>query len=257
MIKAVFFDVDGTLVSHKTKQVPESTRKCLKQLKEKGIKLYLSTGRHILELGKLPVKDIEFDGYITLNGQLCLDSEKQPLLRVPFGDEAAQSMIALFQSKKIPLLLVEEKSIYINFVNDSVRRAQSEVSTGVPRVADYDYQPIYQAITFCSRGEEQLLKGLFPDSCKIVRWSDYGVDIISAQSGKAAGIRHILKELNIMPEEAAAFGDAENDIEMLKFAGLGIAMGNAREEVKAAADYVTADVDDDGVEAALIHFHIL
>ncbi len=73
MVKTIFFDVDGTLVSHKTDSVPESTRKALKLLHENGYKLVLATGRDMSQLKKLPVKDLKFDGYLTMNGQLCLD----------------------------------------------------------------------------------------------------------------------------------------------------------------------------------------
>ena len=61
----------------------------------------------------------------------------------------------------------------------------------------------------------------------------------------------------IKAEETIAFGDAENDLEMLKFAGIGVAMGNGEEQVKAQADYVTADVDDDGIAKALRHFGLI
>ena len=77
MIKAVFFDVDGTLVSHKSKSVPESTRRAIEQLKEKGIKVCMATGRHLLEIEELPAKDIEFDGYVMQNGQLCYNEKKE------------------------------------------------------------------------------------------------------------------------------------------------------------------------------------
>ena len=74
MIKIVFFDVDGTLLSHKSKSVPNSCRKSLELLKKAKIDRVIATGRHKLELNDLPVADIEFDAYITLNGQLCLDA---------------------------------------------------------------------------------------------------------------------------------------------------------------------------------------
>ena len=99
MIKAVFFDVDGTLLSHTSKQVPASARLSLDKLREKGIKRYLSTGRHFNELCQLPVKDIPFDGYITLNGQLCLDSVQKILFAMPFDETITKSLVSLFNEK--------------------------------------------------------------------------------------------------------------------------------------------------------------
>ena len=72
-----------------------------------------------------------------------------------------------------------------------------------------------------------------------------------------AGIKRYLELTGIKREEIIAFGDAENDLDMLRFAGIGVAMGNGAEEVKAAADYVTADIDDDGIEKALKHFQLI
>ena len=72
-----------------------------------------------------------------------------------------------------------------------------------------------------------------------------------------AGIKRYLEMTGIKREEIIAFGDAENDLEMIRFAGIGVAMGNAEEEVKKAADFVTADIDDDGIEKALKHFNLI
>ena len=72
-----------------------------------------------------------------------------------------------------------------------------------------------------------------------------------------AGIQRYLDVLGIQPEEIIAFGDAENDLEMIRFAGIGVAMGNAEESVKAIADFVTADIDDDGIEKALKHYNLI
>ena len=70
MIKVCFFDIDGTLLSHKTGQVPASTTRALRQLREKGIKTVISTGRSLEEMVKLPILEVPFDAYLTLNGKI-------------------------------------------------------------------------------------------------------------------------------------------------------------------------------------------
>ena len=77
MIKVVFFDVDGTLLSHSQNVVPESTRRALDKLRKAGVKVVAATGRFMKELEKLPVHELEFDGYLTLNGVQCLDEKKE------------------------------------------------------------------------------------------------------------------------------------------------------------------------------------
>lgn len=71
------------------------------------------------------------------------------------------------------------------------------------------------------------------------------------------GILTYLEKTGIEKDEIMAFGDAENDIDMLEYAGIGIAMGNGGEDVKAAADFVTRDIDDDGIAYALQHFGLI
>ena len=257
MIKAAFFDLDGTLLSHTAHFVPQSARDSLDRLKSKAIKTYLCTGRHAVELDLLPVGDISFDGYITLNGHLCLDQNKQKMFGIPFPEETTRALIDIFKERKLPLVLVGESGLKINIVNDAVIRAQKAISTPIPDVAPYNGEEIYQATTFAAREDEDLLRAVIPSNCHTARWNDWGVDLVLDGGGKAAGIRMVLEREGILPEECAAFGDAENDIEMLKYCGTGIAMGNAPDKVKEIADYVTSDVDHDGVENALSFFGVI
>ena len=256
MIKVVFFDVDGTLVSHTKGEVPVSTRKAVSRLKEKGIRCVIATGRYMGELEKLPVRDIAFDAYITLNGQLCLDQDQSVLSGAALTGADKEQIIRLFERKEIPVLLVEKERMYINFVNKKVEKAQREISSNIPDTGEYGGGEIYQAIAYVEKEKEGELKSILPD-CRITRWNDRAVDIISRGGGKVVGIKQYLEENDILPQETMAFGDGENDIEMLEAAGIGIAMGNADDIVKKSADYVTDSVDNDGIGKALRYFQII
>lgn len=255
-IKAAFFDVDGTLFSHTLKKVPESTRISLKQLSEKGIQCVLATGRHMLELPLLPVDGIKFDAYITLNGQLCLNAQGNVIFGNPITGESKQSIIRLFREKAIPIMIVEKESMYLNFVDQFVIDAQESISTPVPKVGTYTGNEIYQAIAYLRKGCEEAIAGQLP-GCEITRWNDYGVDIIAASGGKRTGIEEYLRRSHIRREETMAFGDGENDLEMLKYVQVGVAMGNADDCVKEIADYVTSSVDDNGIREALTALEII
>lgn len=89
------------------------------------------------------------------------------------------------------------------------------------------------------------------------RWYQWAVDIYPAEGGKDAGIEAFLCSNDLTVADAFAFGDAENDIEMLQFVGTGVAMGNAMDDVKAVADYVTTNDCDDGIVNALKHFGLI
>lgn len=256
MIKAVFFDVDGTLVSHAKNEVSASTRSAVCRLRENDIKCVVATGRHLMELSELPVKDMDFDGYITLNGQLCLDDKKTVFHSVPIPGTEKQCILSLFEQNRIPVMLVEKDAMYINFINERVQQAQQAISTALPDVGSYTGAEIYQAIAFIDKSEEDQLKESLP-GCKITRWNDYAVDIISSHGGKMEGIKQYLELNHISEHETMSFGDGENDIEMLRFTEIGVAMGNAETDVKACAGHITSDVDKDGIENALKHYGIL
>lgn len=104
-------------------RISPHTRACIRALRAGGTLVFLSTGRHILELRSLPVGEMAFDGYITLNGQLCLDSSQQQLSSTPLPPQAVQALADLFCADGPPLALVEEERIYINRVTDAVRQA--------------------------------------------------------------------------------------------------------------------------------------
>ena len=256
MVKAIFFDVDGTLLSHTKNEVAISTRASLDQLREKNIKCVVATGRHMVELAALPVKDITFDGYITLNGQLCLDNSRTIIYGNPITGMEKDCILRLFHEKKIPIMLAESNKIYLNFVNQYVETAQKAISSEIPDLGKYTGNEIYLAVAYVEREQEDVLVEQLPN-CKITRWNDYAVDIISCYDGKTTGINQYLSENKINKHETMAFGDGENDMEMLEFVEIGVAMGNSRDHIKAIADYVTASVDDDGIEKALKHYGIL
>lgn len=256
MIKAAFFDMDGTIYSHESKCVPDSTIKAFEELKNRGIKTFLATGRHFTEIDEFPIGKLSFDGYVMLNGQICTDADRTLILGNPIEAKDAEYLLSAFVSKEMPVMLLEEKRLYINMINEIVINGQAAISSELPEVQEYTGAPLYQIICYCGKEQEKELALKLPN-CKITRWSPYGVDIISKSGGKVAGIIEMLKYHGWKSEDIIAFGDWENDMEMLQFAGTGVAMGNAMEEVKMIADYVTTDIDEDGIWNACKHFGLI
>lgn len=256
MIKAIFFDVDGTLLSHNTKQVPETTKEALKKLKEKNIKTFMATGRHNLELDDLPLDDLAFDGYVLLNGQINTDHEGNLISQQTISERDTQTLIQRFKEKKTAILFIENDRFYINTINERVKAAQAAISSPYPDVGEYSGNPICQCCLYATTDEAKEFIKELPD-CKISQWNPYAYDILSKEGGKTAGIESVLRHYGIKKEEIMAFGDGENDIEMLQYAKIGVAMGNADDDVKKAADYVTDHIDEDGIYKALQYYNIL
>ena len=256
MIKAAFFDIDGTLLSHKTKQIPPSVRDALQALKQEGIRCVVATGRMLREMDRLPMGDVTFDAYITMNGQRTLDANRQHLDSMPLEGAAKENALELFRKQEIPVILVEEDRLYLNFANQRVTDVQTSISSKVPPVCTYEGAELYQACVYITPEEASVLDP-FRDICEITRWHPGAVDLIAKGGGKRTAILRLLNKMGISPEEIIAYGDGENDMGMLQLAGIGVAMGNAEEKVKEIADYVTADIDEDGVAKALKHFHLI
>ena len=256
-IKAVFFDVDGTLLSHTTGKVPESTKRALAEVRSKGIRTIIATGRDIKELAKLPILDeITFDGFLTLNGNIILDENRKMYAGNEIDPGEVEILVNIFKAGRIPFVLIGEKERYINYVDDIVIKTQEATHGTIPDIGEYKGEKIYQCLAFVDDEMRRRLEDLL-DQCIITSWNDTGIDIIAKTGGKAAGIQKVLDLHGLKRSEVMAFGDGENDIPMIRFAGIGVAMGNGGPKVKAAADYVTASVDDDGIEKAFRHFGMI
>ena len=238
--KLVLFDVDGTLLPEGHERPLESTVAAISRLREQGTGVALSTGRHPAELVGLGITEIPFDGFVLLNGQLCLDREMRAFFTNPIEGQDKREILELFNSREVPVVLVEEKRMYFNFVNDHVRQVQADICTPVHPVAAYDGADILMASVYTD-GDVRF------SNLRTGRWHRWAIDVYPPTGGKANGIRELIRHFGVAREDTIVFGDAENDIDMLEFAGTGVAMGNAYPEVKAVADFVTTDADADGI----------
>ena len=126
----------------------------------------------------------------------------------------------------------------------------------MPPIRELSDNKVYQVTLFTSREDvNKIVSNLTYSKC--TGWNSFGSDVISNGGGKAKGIEEILHHYGIKKEETMAFGDGENDIDMLAYCQIGIAMGNAHEDLKKVADYITEDIDNNGVELALKHFGLI
>lgn len=258
-IKIVVTDIDGTLYSHHSNSVPLSAVKAVEELQAKGIKVFLCSGRNLYLIRRSGVLDfITPDGYITMNGANAIIDDKI-IYRYPIPSSEVDALIKFAKRLKFGLTLIEEDAGHINMVDERVISAHEKYNTRFPQprtFPDHYDRVVYQAIAFCDELDESLflphLKG-----CKTARWDEFAVDIMPKDGDKAKGILAMLEYYDLQPENVLALGDGLNDVEMLQFSGISIAMGNARPEVKAVADYVTDHIDDDGWANALKHYGII
>lgn len=262
MTKALFFDIDGTLVSFKTHRIPSSTVRAIEAAHAKGIKVFIATGRPdaiINNLSELQERNL-IDGYITMNGAYCFVGNKV-IYKSAIHREEVETMAKFCRQKEAPCIFVEEKDIFMYQPNESLRHIFQDLLhvKAMPTVASFEEvirKEIFQMTPLITEEEEKELLPYIPN-CEISRWYPAFADITAKGNTKQKGIDAIIGHFGLKLEETMAFGDGGNDISMLRHAAVGVAMGQARDEVKAAADYVTAPVDEDGISLALKHFGII
>ena len=251
MPKAVFLDIDGTLLSFSTRLVPTSAFNAMNKAKERGVKLFLATGRHKKELGiDSFFYGFPFDGYVTQNGAYCHTNEAI-VYTCPLQKRTVEAVVELISKDPFTCIFCEEDEMFLNYASDHIRSLLGKFKLPVPQVSDISralVSDIYQIVPIISKDAEHILYTL--PGAKVTKWHDGGFDIVNADVNKWIGIEKMIEYYGISPDETAAVGDAENDIEMLRGAGFSVAMGNANDEVKMAAQYVTTHVDDDGIANA-------
>lgn len=257
-IKAAFFDIDGTLLPFKAKALPASTVAALAALRENGVKTFIATGRPPVHFPHLHALDgIAFDGYVTMNGQYCYLANGELLYSQCIDRAALRMLLPYLEAERLSVGFVGRDFCLFNRINDLSRDFARELQQGEGNVAArIETDDIYQLSAFLPPENEAEFLRRCP-GCLAVRWSPDFCDILPAGGGKPNGLAHTLARLGLTREQCIAFGDGGNDVTMLAYAGIGVAMGNACDAAKAAADYVTEDINADGLAKALKHFGLV
>lgn len=254
MIKAIFFDIDGTLVSFQSHVVPERTKQALLKLKKKGILLFVATGR--AKDGLHVLNGISFDAYITLNGQFIYNNEKI-LYENTIPEKELEIIKEEVTKRHVPCGFEMKTGKIYNFRDERVDEIHAMTQNDNQPSGDItNVHDVYQAQVFVDEQKEtEFMKNL--PNCISSRWYPTFMDISPKGGTKKNGMDILAKHYGFTMKETMAFGDGGNDKEMIEHAGIGIAMGNAMEELKTIADYITEDVDHDGIGNALRKYQIL
>lgn len=254
-IKVAFFDVDGTIVDNHSKKnqksdielVPQSTIETLRLLKENGVIPFIATGRSPFMIESL-LEGLEIDSYICTNGQYAV-MHHQVIYEAPYEEELLDRIVEVDTQNKIPLLWMPKTQYILSgdhheFLIEALENMNLPkplVNLGMKKSKD----KIYQMVAGVTQENEHIFDSI--EEVRVVRWQPKGVDLLPRSGSKATAILAILEKMGLGPENAIAFGDGLNDIEMLQTVGCGVAMGNAHEELKKHADYVTKPVHEDGI----------
>ena len=244
--KALFFDLDGTLARDSLPPLPEDTA-AIRRVRSLGHRVFLCTGR---SMGFLypAVLDIGFDGIVAGAGAHIVVGDKL-LYRRRVTREQMLPLFDYYYSRSTLFVLECESDKFYGNGGYPVQAptAYQQVAERQPPVEWFENHPVTK-LTVIGRLEEEAVRRM--EGLRIIRHPDYA-EMLPAGCSKADGMRRVLEEIGIPQQDSIAFGDSSNDLDMLEWAGLGIAMGDAIEEVRAVADEITAPQGQAGVSQAL------
>lgn len=254
--KIVFFDVDGTITNHEDGTIPHSTIEAIKTLKSKGIKVVAATGRPLSMCNEL--QELGIETFITANGGYV--KHNQELIHsVPMDKNLVKDVMDFATLHNNGLSFYTEEFSMNGVTEDGILRALKETLSlnEYPETNKLIHnQDVFLLCLFANDEAVDKYIHEFPH-LTFKRWHPYVLNVLKEDVSKSLAILKTLEFFGIDKMDAIAFGDGENDIDMLELVGLGIAMGNANDTLKNVADFVTKKSSDDGIEYALIKFMII
>ncbi len=272
-IKMVVVDLDGTALK-KDHSIAESTIEAFKRLKENNIMTAIATGR--LEYESMFVKEaLGIDYMITGNGSIIYDYTKNHLVyNNNMKNENAIAILEYVSKYKdaVPLMFVNEKPHCIVF--DSKEKTKKRITTttlsryyieSFEKYFDYtsDYKTLLgnennkvHKICLDATDDKEALKDIVEmiktiDDVKSIPVTRNIIDIMQSKSDKGSALQILANYLDIKMKDIMSIGDSYNDVDMIKFSGIGIAMGNSKDVAKYAANYIVASNNEDGIFEAI------
>ncbi|MGX7243730.1 Cof-type HAD-IIB family hydrolase [Enterococcus quebecensis] len=273
-IKAIVLDIDGTLLNDE-KQLTKETKAALINAQKSGIKVILASGRPTTGMLKY-VDELEMERYngliVSYNGAHVLDVGSQKVLfSQPLSIENSKDILEHLKQFEVKPMIAQGDYMYVNNVYDCM--VNLDAPHGSLNIIEYESRggnfqlcekndlaafvdfPLHKILVaghpdYLQKNWQNIL-GPFKEKVSGVfsapmyfEFTDQGID-------KANALEKTLKPLGIQREHIVSFGDGHNDVSLINYAGIGIAMGNAVDELKNVANKVTASNNDDGIAQAL------
>jgi len=264
MYKLIAVDMDGTLLNE-DKKITKHTKDVISQAKKIGKKVVLSTGRplkgvrrYVEELNLLD----EDDYVITFNGALVQSTKDENIiLDIPLSYEDYAELYKVSQELGVNIHALTDKSVLTPKNNEytQIEIRINQIPLIESPVEEVEPDTLIVKVMFIDKPE--LLDQAFAnlpqwvlDKYTIVRSTPYFLEFLDLRVNKGIGVSAVAEKLGLTKEEVICVGDAENDLAMIEYAGLGVAMGNATEQIKKVADYITRSNAEEGVAHVIEKF---
>lgn len=266
MIRALFFDIDDTLIARKSSRVNDSALQGIIECKKKGLKIIVATGRGYYLMQPDIKERVPYDYMITVNG-CCINDYQGKVIKIyPMDADDCEHLISVCLERDYIFGFKFDDSLQVynhydeftsrycsggvlkEWIDDNTIDRNYHLTHGLP-LGCFVYSP---------NSEFRLLEPEFPELKFVTAVKAAGSnECFSRNVNKGKTIQYLVDSLGITLDECMAFGDSDNDIEMIRMCGIGVAMGNSAEELKNVADYITTDINDDGIYNALKHFELI
>lgn len=271
-MKFIFIDIDGTLYDHKTNQVLPSSLEAIDKTRKKGNKVFICTGRSISEAKKFLNFDV--DGFVFSAGAVAY-AEKIKLYKNPINVDEIKGVMNTLDNLGLGYCLDGDAGAYFNdygyefirkyFNEDDEAIAELKIQEdGFYRLGHWDDRDLITKLCVYGKNIDEVSKVDFLSEKFDITFTlnneekeMFCKEITTKGQNKSTGIQKILEYYNGSFADSVGIGDSDNDLEMLRDCGLGIAMGNASENAKKAADYITDDMSSDGIYNAFAKFGLL
>lgn len=260
-IKAAIFDVDGTLFDYKERKIPDSVVAAVRKLKDRGITVIVASARAYPELSEDLLEKIDADYYVGSGGHSICSRFGHCLCSRRFTHDQVEHIVEIAEKFDAGLTLKYEdrtclyrypELMYEIFSNIGAPQCPSVVCRSMD--AHREDLPIGFTLRAVGSTWEQIRSALeiYPGDFRIELFGNGVVaDIYAPGTNKMTALADLVHRLGLCPENCIAFGDGHNDLEMIRWAGIGVAMGNAREELKAVADLICGATWEDGIARCL------
>lgn len=254
--KIVFLDVDGTITNEDDGSIPNTTQEAIKTLISKGIKVVVATGRPLSMCKEL--QELGIETFITANGGY-VKHLSEIIHQVPMDKSIIQEVMEFARLEKNGLSFYTEEFSMNGVTEKETLNALKETLSlnEYPKINESIHkEDVFLLCLFANDESVKKYKLRFPH-LTFKRWHPYVLNVLQEDVSKSIAIMKTLDYFGIDKSEAIAFGDGENDIDMLEIVGLGIAMGNGNEKLKDIADFVTKRSSEDGIDYALKKYGII
>lgn len=259
--KAIFFDIDGTILSHRTGHISDSTKVAIRSARANGHLVLINSGRTYAEIDA-GIKEIGFDGYVCGCGTY-ITFHGQELIRASLSEATCRTIVKDLRKYHIEALLEGTETIYYDQFTDFdtlIKQRERYIHKYHFHVQDWDAKELVfdKFCIWCDRPEKGT--AFIQEYSELFDFIDREGRLYEAVPkgySKATGIKYLLSYLNIPYENTYALGDGANDLSMLNYVNHSIGMGNCDRIVKDTVSFLTKDVDEDGVAYALRHYGII